>query len=63
MAMFSGLDFSLESRRSIESIEQGRNTVTFAHLQDDCGHSVEDRWEKLETSWRHCKVVPTRDSE
>lgn len=51
----------------LKAFEQGRNTVTSVHLQDGCGHSVEDRWEKLErgpeTSWRCCKVVPTTDSE
>lgn len=55
------------SEEPLKVFEQGRNTVTSVHLQDGCGHSVEDGWEKLErrpeTSWRHCKVVPTRDAE
>lgn len=32
----------------LKVFEQGRNTVTSVHLQDGCGHSVEDGWEKLE---------------
>lgn len=55
------------TEESLKAFEQGRNMVTSVRLQDGCGHSEEERWKKLErgpeTSWRHCKVVPTRDSQ